>query len=263
MESPLLNNSLNQVDDDTGNNSQQNTNIRGSMMKMTATIPTKSNIEDACSEIPSWRKRILDIVFSKSMDIFLACLIVLDVIMAFTELFIMAEYPSCDIIEKYAISCCPSESSNFLGSSKLGRALGLTSDNLCEKGIEYRDYDATCDEDDYPKGVEIANTIIFALGMVILTIFIVEQLLILIALGARKFFGNMFLVLDFVIIMMSILELIVFSLEGHLKQSLSAFMMIFRMWRFVRIGGGIAKSNETFEANFGRANELEKQNDEL
>jgi len=266
MINPLLSNPVSQEEEDATNVTPPN-NIRGSLLRPSLTIPTKHTVEETYSE-DSWRKRILDVVFSRSVELFTAGLILLDVTLAFVDLFLSAEYPSCDIIEKYATSCCPAESLNAMTQTEFQRILGFSSgdndENLCEKGVENSGYAATCDEDDYPHGVHTAHIVLFSISMVISTIFVIELLLFIIGMGFRQFFGNIFCVVDFIVVMVSILEVFVFSpFNDNLKESLSGFLMLFRMWRFVRIGHGLSSAEETIEAHLGHSHELETQNHEL
>jgi len=235
-------------------------------LRPSLTMPTKSNVEETHIH-DSYRQRIFDMVFSRYCEIFMSGLIILDVLLAFTELFIAAEYPACDTVEKYAISCCPAESSNFIGQIEFQRILSLSSgnndENLCEQGLENSHYAAACDENDYPDGVNITEIILFSVSMLVLAIFIIEILLVMVALGVRQFFGNAFFVLDFCVIMFCVLEVVIFSLDDNVKESLSGVLMLFRLWRFVRIGFGIVKADETLDANFGRINELQTKNHKL
>merc|ERR1712151_1037345 len=81
--------------------------------------------------------------------------------------------------------------------------------------------------------------------------------------GIRQFFGNIFYVIDFIIVMMAVAEVVIFSLDDHVKESLSGFMMLFRLWRFVRIGHGIVSADEAIDTYLGRSHELETENQEL
>merc|ERR1719296_502253 len=81
--------------------------------------------------------------------------------------------------------------------------------------------------------------------------------------GVRQFFGNIYYTFDFIIVSVSVIEVIIFSFDDHFEDSLAGFMMLFRLWRLVRIGHGVLSVDETLDTHLGHTNSLETQNREL
>jgi hypothetical protein len=67
-------------------------------------------------------------------------------------------------------------------------------------------------------------------------IFLIENLVEMAALGISTFFKQIFLAMDFIVVLVSlILELTFHLLHAQLAQ-LVGILVMFRIWRFVRIG---------------------------
>ena len=67
-------------------------------------------------------------------------------------------------------------------------------------------------------------------------IFFVENLVEMAALGVVKFFTQLFLVGDFLIVTISLVFEVVFHLMKSKFQDIAAILVLFRLWRFVRVG---------------------------
>ena len=67
----------------------------------------REHVAEKCGE-RSWQHTLVRVVQSQRAQVIIITLLVLDVLIIFAELFIDAEWPSCRIIERDGISCCPS-----------------------------------------------------------------------------------------------------------------------------------------------------------
>jgi hypothetical protein len=189
-------------------------------------------------------------------------LLVLDVLILCTELFLLATYPECHTIRRDAISCCPvleGEAARFLAES----GDSDHSEELCEAGLEPSpDYEAGCDEHKY-EGVHTTEEVLFALTMTILFVFFIELNVSMAALGPGVFFRQLFYLLDYFIVGTSIaLELTFYLLSDDTVQSVVGLLVIGRIWRFVRIGHGLIEvtaelAHRKFAALLSYAEELE------
>ena len=62
---------------------------------------------DAVHGSHSWEARVLHVLHSTRVEMMLAGLLLLDVVILFVELFLGASYPSCSVVTRDAVSCCP------------------------------------------------------------------------------------------------------------------------------------------------------------
>lgn len=67
-------------------------------------------------------------------------------------------------------------------------------------------------------------------------IFLIENLVEMAALGVRKFASQIFLVLDFLVVLISLVLEILFHIMKSNFQEVVAMLVFFRLWRFIRIG---------------------------
>ena len=67
-------------------------------------------------------------------------------------------------------------------------------------------------------------------------IFLIENLAEMAALGIKKFFTQLFLVLDFAVVLISLVFELVFHFNKSQLQQVAEILILFRVWRFVRIG---------------------------
>jgi hypothetical protein len=171
-------------------------------------------------------------------------LLFLDVLILFVEIFLVASYPPCSIIERDCIACCEAEGNDrfrILATEESDLEYDEHGDDhaICEAGFEPDHGEAACDSHKW-QGVHTAEAVLFSLTITILSVFLVELHLEMIALGPTIFFRQFFYTLDYLIVTVSFaLELFFrFSAEEAL-QSLVGILVFARVWRFVRIGHGI------------------------
>jgi hypothetical protein len=193
----------------------------------------------------SWQARILAIIHHKWVQRILMGLLLLDVLVLFVELFLAAEFPSCHIISRDALSCCPislDEENNhmirFLSSEN-----GAHESSLCDEGYS-EDFAgaATCDDHKYP-ALHRAHNALFGITMGILSCFIVELTLLCICLGIKTFCRHSFYVLDAAVVTSSfVLELVFHLQRNDAAATAVGFIVLGRLWRFVRIGHGLVEA---------------------
>eukprot|EP00026_Physarum_polycephalum_P014806 Phypoly_transcript_15363.p1 GENE.Phypoly_transcript_15363~~Phypoly_transcript_15363.p1 ORF type:complete len:222 (+),score=25.00 Phypoly_transcript_15363:98-763(+) len=112
-----------------------------------------------------------------------------------------------------------------------------------------------CREDEHKDAwVEITEEVLGYTSITILVLLGTEILLVLIAFGL-KFFQHPFYVLDMVVIGLSLVFELVF------KEAVGALLVIFRLWRLVRIAHGVAVGLE--ERTEQKMKVLEQQNKKL
>lgn len=191
----------------------------------------------------SWRYWVVKMLHGRRMQIFLASLLLLDVVILFCELALMTLFPACNLVERDAISCCPTNDSN-----EAARWLAGSEDDThysCAPGLEPRkDFEATCDTHKHHT-VHAVETAFVSLTITILTIFFLELNLLMIAVRPAIFFRQMFYSLDYFIVTVSLgLEVAFFGLGDEVLASLVGLFITARLWRFVRIGHGIVELTE-------------------
>lgn len=197
------------------------------------------------NESDPWQVRLLTFLNSKCMQHFLIGLLMLDVTILFIELAIDAFYPSCYIIERDAISCCPGESEN---PHSFGTAVSrLLADpdgheSICAAPLIETDYPVGCDDHAH-HGVHVAHNILFSFTIIILLTFEVELLTMMYLIGPDKFFSRVLYVVDLFIVTVSlVLEIVFRTLHNQIASDLIGILIFFRVWRFVRIGHGFIAS---------------------
>jgi len=236
---------------------------RGSVMEAGRLSTTNLNFglpsneaaqEHACCEHgeDSWRYKLLTKLHSKPVQMTLVGLLLLDVLILFTELALLASYPACFLVVRDAISCCPlpdggeveaaadAAGHRFLaedGSHSEEDHLTCSDPSL----YPFEEYGATCDPHKWHR-VHTAELVLFCFTMTILSLMMLELLLAAAALTPCIFFRQVFYAADFIIIAVSL------ALEGsfhymgqNTAQTVSGILIFIRMWRFVRIGHGIVE----------------------
>mmetsp|Transcript_18656 Transcript_18656/g.40195 ORF Transcript_18656/g.40195 Transcript_18656/m.40195 type:complete len:364 (+) Transcript_18656:237-1328(+) len=213
-------------------------------------IPTTHQAE-ACARVThgsnSLQYQALTILHSKTVQITMACLLMLDVMILLTELALLSFFPMCHIIRRDGISCCP-EAATLLGEEHLVRFLAggggedHHAEEICEHGGVPTDrYEAGCDHHKW-ETVHKAEEVLFGLTIAILSLFMLELLVTLWALGARVFWRQLFYALDLFIVTTSLaLELTFHVIGDDDLAALVGLVIIGRVWRFVRIGHGIVE----------------------
>mmetsp|Transcript_23055 Transcript_23055/g.42325 ORF Transcript_23055/g.42325 Transcript_23055/m.42325 type:complete len:319 (-) Transcript_23055:469-1425(-) len=194
----------------------------------------------------SWQMKALTFINSDAVQKFFICLLVLDVLILFTELAIEAYFPSCRLVIRDAISCCPADdgSDGAHAENDMHRVLGGGGDDshICTYPLIETSNQAGCDDHKYP-GVHVAHEALFWVTIVILVTFEVELFLMIYLLGPEKFFHQLIYVVDLFIVTLSlVLELLFRAASNQLNEVLPGILIIFRMWRFVRIGHGLVAS---------------------
>lgn len=202
----------------------------------------------------SWQFRVLKLLHGRRVQVFLASLLLLDVLILFCELGLLTMYPACHLVERDAISCCPvaAQDEESQGDAHF-RWLAAEGEgghddeehHFCAPGLKAMpEYEAGCDEHKWEK-VHRAETTLLALTMTILSIFFVELTATMIALTPQVFFRQVFYTLDYIIVTVSLaLEITFVKLSEEVLASLIGLIIIGRLWRFVRIGHGILELAE-------------------
>lgn len=195
----------------------------------------------------SWQMKLLAFINSDFVQKFLVGLLVLDVLVLFVELALDAFFPSSDAIVSHAISCCPSESSTAYdaaakeyGQRLLGPGGGST--EICAYPLEETDYKAGYDYNKYP-GIHVAHKALYIVTLIILSSFLLELSALVYLLGPKQFCKQITYVVDFVVVALSlILEVLLKHASKDVLSVLPGILIIFRVWRFIRIGHGLVAS---------------------
>lgn len=194
-----------------------------SVRSMNFNIPTNQGTHNHAARehgADSWRYKALHFLHSSKIQTFFMGLLMADVIILFLELLFLATYPHCSIIERDAISCCPSPSTtdaetvsvvheNLLLRQRLRWLEDEQHDaahDFCDvsSGLSsFQDYPAACDEHKW-QAVHTTEEVLFALTVTILCIFSVELNVSMVALTPQIFFRQFFFLLDYVIITVSL-----------------------------------------------------------
>ena len=156
-----------------------------------------------------------------------------------------AFFPLSQLVVRDAISCCPPESGYVSSAAKeeghrfLG---GGGSTEICAYPLEETDYKAGYDYSKYP-GIHVAHTALYSITLVILSSFLLELLALVYLLGPKQFFKQVTYVVDLVIVAMSLsLEILLKHASKEVLSVIPGILIIFRVWRFVRIGHGLVAS---------------------
>jgi hypothetical protein len=205
-------------------------------------VQTKYGTPDGKSD--PWQVRLLSFLNSKGMQHFLIGLLMLDVTILFIELALDAFFPSCYIVQRDAVSCCPGDNENTHYSAAVSRLLEGADghDELCEAPLMETSYQAGCDDHKY-HGVHVVHDVLFSLTILILSIFEVELLTMMYLIGVDKFFVRVLYIVDLFIVTVSlVLEILFRTLHNQIASDLIGILIFFRLWRFVRIGHGLIAS---------------------
>jgi len=208
-----------------------------------------------------WRVCWLKFLQGHIVQYGLTFLLVLDIVIVLSEVFVEAEYPSCYRISRDAISCCPSAGARQLGG-------GSTNEPICMPPLAPKfDYGAGCDDHKFP-AVHAMHSIAFIASATILCLFEVELLATLSALGTL-FFKNPLYLLDMIVVTASLV------LDFHLHlgkaaagESGATILIVARCWRFVRVIHGVTSSSherdmEQCKETVELARQLEEEAEDL
>jgi hypothetical protein len=223
-----------------------------------------------------WQCCLLAILNSPTVQHIIIAMLLLDVSVIFTELAIDAFFPSCNLIERDAVSCCSADEGGDPHAAAAGEAhrfMAGTVRLLAEGGSDGHHYDlcqaplvmtgnpAGCNDHKYP-GVHVAHTVLFSLTLIILILFEIELLMMIYLLGPRKYFSRMLYALDlFVVTVSLVLEITFRVVDQDILHDLVGILIVFRLWRFVRIGHGLVAS--TFELQEEKVHELKHYVEEV
>ena len=177
-----------------------------------------------------WKHKVITLLHKRQVQVIMMGLLLLDVIILFVEIFLQAYYPPCNIIERDCFSCCPEdhEHERFLGESS----------SVCEDGF-ISSKNAGCNESKHHE-IHLIEEVLFWFTIVILFIFLIEVNLEMITIGPRVYFLQVFYLLDYVIVVVSVTLELLFHLEHKTGVADLTEMIIFaRLWRFVRVGHAI------------------------
>jgi len=222
-------------------------------------VPSRKSVLDyatAKHDEGSWRIAIHKFFDQKWVQRTLITLLIFDIIFIFVELFLQTEYPMCYVIERDCEACCP-EADQSSGRWLSG---GGSYEPVCPTGYDSTG-EAGCDDSKW----EIVHETELALHwctVTILVIFLIENLAEMFVLGPCKFFQQFFLAVDFVVVLASlILQLVIHEMEFG---QLATILIIFRLWRFVRIGHGIVEvaaelTHDQYEELIEFAKECDKE----
>jgi hypothetical protein len=191
---------------------------------------------------------VLKALHRPAVEIGLACLLLLDVVILITEMSLLTFYPPCSFVERDAISCCPVLDNNeHVIDDTANRWLAEVHDEhggghaYCGEGLEPTDYEASCDDHKWSR-VHTAEDVLFGVTMTILAIFWIELNVSMLALGPVTFFRHTFFAMDYIVVTVSLIMEATFKAVGdEALQSAFGLLIIFRLWRFVRIGHGIVE----------------------
>jgi hypothetical protein len=187
----------------------------------------------------SWRLKCLQFIHHAWFQRMMMCLLLLDVLVLFTELFLLALYPQCNLVERDCIACCPENSS---GSERwLVGGGDKESEEICEPGYSTDLGEPSCDPHKWER-VHKAELGFYGITISILSLFLLENLVELAALGPRVFFKQFWFVADLFIVSISLLlELVFHFAREAAKETLGGFLVFFRLWRFLRISHGLVE----------------------
>jgi hypothetical protein len=221
-------------------------------------IPSNAGAQEHVAEVhgeESYRTIVLKWLHQKWVQLTLMCLLLFDIIIIFTELFLMSAFPACSIIVRDCIACCGGEEQ---GHDRRWLAEDHE-EELCPAGY-HETGEASCDGHKW-HGVHTLEEVLFFTTVAILSIFFAEIMIEVWALTPCVYFRQVFYALDFFIITVSLaLELFFHFVHNILIEELVGLGVIFRLWRFVRIGHGIVEitselTHEHYEKLIEYANE--------
>lgn len=201
----------------------------------------------------SWKTSTLRLLHRKPVQYTMLALLLLDILFIFTELFLMSTFPACYLVVRDCLACCPDD----------GRFLAGGGEEICEAGYATGDGLPECDEHKW-HSVHLAEEVIFYGTVFILSLFMAENLLEMICMGAGPYFRHFFLALDFVVVLVSLALELWFHFHNEKLQEIVAMLVLMRVWRFVRIGHGLVEvtselTHEWYEDAIRYANECERR----
>jgi hypothetical protein len=156
-------------------------------------------------------------------------------------------FPQCYKVVENGISCCPIQGEELNAEGGINRFLEgdgyeSTDHSICAYPLVDMGQ-VGCDEHKY-SAVHLAHLVLYYTTVVILVTFEVELLSLLYLLGPVKFFHLYIYVLDLIVVTVSLaFELLLHNIGYESAADvLPSLFILFRMWRFVRIGHGLVAS---------------------
>jgi hypothetical protein len=208
-------------------------------------IPSNMAAQEHVTEMhgkDSMKASVLRFLHKKWVQLLLLALLLLDILILFMELLLLGAYPSCQLVVRDCIACCPASPDDVsVGGARWLAAEGEHYDQeICEVG--YEDIgQPSCNEHRYHV-VHSAELAMFWTTVTILSIFMIEILLEMWAISPSVFFRQCFYTIDFIVIAVSLaLEIMFHYISRVLAQELAGFVVFFRLWRFVRVSHGIVE----------------------
>lgn len=208
-----------------------------------------------------WRVSGYRFLHKHEVILALAALMVLDILFLIIDLVISANYPDCPMVLQ---NCeCTANLSTFNLQTN-PPTLSPSSETHSEDNVCRR----TCVEP--PIATEQTKLAMTIGSIVILTIFVLELVVHITIIGIKHFLHDLFLVIDFVIVIVSIvLEAIVLHMEltknpeeeVAIQATTVPLLIVSRGWRLLRIGHGAYKEAHDFYGE--RIETLEMENQEL
>ena len=226
------------------------------------TVETKGHTEEEHGE-HSWRYKVVEFLHTPIVQKTMMALLVTDILLLFLELFLLATYPHCSIIERDGLSCIATTATNAFANATDDDAhhdRWLAGDDshhgggydICKAGYDSTGAAAGCDSHKW-SSVHTLELYVFSLTVVILSIFFLELTVEMVALTPRVFFCQFWFLLDYVIISISLALEVAFRIKQEdIYQSFVGLLVVVRIWRFVRIGHGIVEVTHENVHNQGK-----------
>jgi hypothetical protein len=186
----------------------------------------------------SWKVKVHHFLSGQVVQYTLMGLLCLDVLIIFAEIFLKAEFPDCRVIKRDCLACCSESYSENDAALRL-LAAESSGHGICEDGYETTGQ-AACDDHNW-EVVHTVENVLFYFTASILGIFLVENVTELVVLGFRRFFTQFFLVLDFFVVLVSLVLELVFHYNHSKFTEVVGLIIFLRLWRFVRIGHAVAE----------------------
>lgn len=195
----------------------------------------------------AWQTIAVSFVESQLMQSVMVLLLIVDVFLLFTQLLLAALYPPCSIIERDAISCCPKMPLDFyLGNTTRFLSVVPVTEH-CEAPLVDTNYTAGCDESKNGSP-DTAHNVLFGFSIAIVSIFMLELLVLLVALGVGFYLRNVLYLVDFVVVLVSlILESVFFAMGESALADYLGGLIFARVWRLIRVGYGLLTSTLELE----------------
>ncbi|KAG7342511.1 ion transport protein [Nitzschia inconspicua] len=223
------------------------------------TLPSKEGARDHAQQQHgkhSWRVRALHFIHRPTVQRTLMLLLLLDVLILFAELFLLALYPQCHLVERDCIACCPNEQNNNDDTDERWLATVESSprtssspesqhqSDSCDIGYIDTLGEPSCDDHKW-EAVHQAEDTFFGMTVAILSLFLVENIVELMALTPAVFFRHVWYLSDFVIVFTSLTLELVFhwTTQHHTQATLGGSLVFFRLWRFLRISRTVSSKS--------------------